>query len=178
MAFDLQEWYDKMHKGNVILAYKGTITADLIGNVLDSVEEKLEDESSKVRRKVYNVLVETLQNLYHHIDNQPELELDSRLAIFVFSKHSDGQYKISTGTFVAKARLKLLKDRLDQLNFLSTTELKSLYKLILNNDEFSEKGGGGLGMIDIARKTGNKFGYQFQNVNEDYYFFNLEVIVN
>ena len=50
--------------------------------------------------------------------------------------------------------------------------------MILNNKEFSEKGGGGLGMIDIARKTGSKYEYNFYPVGEDYIFFELMININ
>ncbi len=180
--FDVHDWYNKMKEGNIILAYKGSISADLITNVLGTVEARLANinEDSKIRKKVYTVMVEALQNLYHHIEEPPECEeeLEAKFAIFIFSKVSAGQYKISTGNFVKNEKIQLLKDRMDQINYLSPDELKVLYKLILNNEEFSDKGGGGLGMIDIARKTGNKLEYKFHTYNSDYHFFCLDVIIN
>jgi hypothetical protein len=56
--------------------------------------------------------------------------------------------------------------------------LKILYKIILNNEEFSQKGGGGLGLIDIARKTGNKLIADFYKCNTDYFFFSLEIVIS
>lgn len=184
MSINLKEWYQKMQAGNVILAYKGSISPELITNVLDKIEEKLENvhENPKLRRKVYNILVEALQNLYHHLVIPPEIENEEevkngKFAIFVFSKQKNNKYKISTGNFIKRENYQMLKDRLDQINYLTSEELKVLYKLILNNNEFSAKGGGGLGIIDIARKSGNKFEYNFVNYNKNYYFFCLDIIV-
>jgi len=182
MSFNLQEWYDNMNNDNVVFSFRGAITAELITDVLSTVEQKLEEinENPKLKKKVYNVLVEALQNLFHHIDIPPDkelLQLDDRFAIFFLSKIDDS-YRITTGNFIKMEKYQILKDRLDQINYLSQDELKSLYKLILNNEEFSDKGGGGLGMIDIARKTGNKLKYTFFDFNKDYNFFSLEVIVN
>lgn len=177
--FDLNTWFTKATKGNVIMTYQGEITAELITNVLSSLEDRLEqtNEDSKVKKKVYNVLVESLQNLYHHIDEAPsDINLDKNFAIFVVSRYGEG-YKINTGNFVRKSRVKMIKDRLDQINYLNKEELKSLYKMILNNEEFSPKGGGGLGMIDIARKSGNKLEYEFINYNQEYSFFSLSVLI-
>ena len=181
MAFDIHDWYKRMTEDEVIFAYKGSITANLITNILETIETRLKviDEEIKIRRKVYNVLVEALQNLYHHIDGPPfnkDGSLNEKFAICVFSR-SANQYKVSTGNFVQSDKIKLLKDRMDQINYLNEDELKSLYRLVLNNKEFSEKGGGGLGMIDIAKRTGNKLEYKFYEYDNNYYFFCLDVII-
>jgi len=52
-----------------------------------------------------------------------------------------------------------------------------MYKFILNHQKLSAKGGGGLGLVDITRKTGNKLEYTFQHYQDDYYFFNLDVFI-
>ncbi len=49
---------------------------------------------------------------------------------------------------------------------------------ILNHQRISSKGGGGLGLVDIARKTGNKLGYTFKKYNDKYSFFYLDILVN
>lgn len=182
MSFNLQDNFHRMNEGDVLLAYKGSITSDLITNVLDVIETKLDDidASAGVRKKVYNVLVESLQNLYHHIDDLPEKmkeEYDSKFAILVVSK-VNGSYRISTGNFVSSAKVKQLKEKIDKINSLSKEELKDMYKFVLNHQKLSEKGGGGLGLIDIAKKTGNKLDYLFQNFNDEYYFFNLDVFIS
>jgi hypothetical protein len=73
MSFDVNEYYSKLNSNDVLIAYKGNVTSELISNVLEVVEARMDDysETSKIRKKVYNVLVESLQNLYHHIDILP-----------------------------------------------------------------------------------------------------------
>ena len=39
----------------------------------------------------------------------------------------------------------------------------------------SDKGGGGLGMIDIARKSGQKLDFDFQQVDEEFSFYSLNI---
>ena len=68
----------------------------------------------------------------------------------------ENEYSIITGNYILSANVEALKSKLDRINLMSKDELKEYYKEILNNDTFSEKGGGGLGMIDIARKSGQK----------------------
>lgn len=182
MGFNIDDYYNELTGDNVLLAYKGSITTDFINNVLDTVEAKLQDfdEESKIRKKVYNVLVESLQNLYHHIDELPDKfkdEYDIKFGILVISKENSA-YKISTGNFIRSEKIKYLKDKIDKINSLSKEELKDMYKFILNHQKLSAKGGGGLGLVDIARKTGNKLNYMFQSFNNEFYFYTLEIFIS
>jgi hypothetical protein len=52
-----------------------------------------------------------------------------------------------------------------------------MYKFILNHQKLSAKGGGGLGLVDIARKSGNKLEYEFFIYDDNYSFFNLTIRV-
>lgn len=171
-----------MNEGDVLLAYKGSITTELITNVLEVIESKLQDinTASVVKKKIYNVLVESLQNLFHHIDDLPEQikdEFDARFGVLVVSKEEDF-YRISTGNFVRSGKVKQLKDKIDKINSLSREELKDMYKFVLNHQKLSAKGGGGLGLIDIAKKTGNKMEYSFLKYNSEFEFFNLNVFIS
>jgi len=172
-----------MNKGEVIVAYKGTIGADIITNTLSLVELKLEDidVQNAVKKKLYNILVESLQNLYHHVDvplnNGKSDDCKSNFGIFILSKLDDA-FRISTGNFIHHDRIPVIKGKIDKINSLSEEELKEFYKFVLNNQKFSEKGGGGLGLIDMARKSGNKLDYKFFKYSDDFEFFNLTVVIN
>lgn len=181
MSFDVNEYYSKLNDGDVLMSFKGNISSELISNVLEVVESKMDEfsESSKTRKKVYNVLVESLQNLYHHIEVLPDemqKEFEDKFGILVVSRHKDG-YKISTGNFIRQDKVDVLRNKIDKINSMGREELKDMYKFILNHQRLSDKGGGGLGLVDIARKTGSKLEYTFERYNDIYYFFNLDVYV-
>jgi len=181
MSFDVNEYYSKLNGGDVLMAFKGDISGERISKVLEVVESGMDDhnEISKVRKKVYNVLVESLQNLYHHIEVLPDAmqgEFGSKFGIIVVSRE-DGKYRISTGNFVNQDKVDVLKNKIDKINSMGKEELKDMYKFILNHQRLSEKGGGGLGLVDIARKTGSDLVYNFEKYDDTYYFFNLDVFV-
>lgn len=176
--FDIDKWYLSEQQGELLFSYKGNISPSLITEILETIENKLgkKQEARKTKKRVYNVLVEALQNLYHHIDTTPaeDLSLGDRFIAFIIGKQED-YYRIVTGNFIKFDKVRLLKDRIDQVNYLSVEERKSLYRLILNNQEFSDKGGGGLGIIDIARRISADLNYNFHKYDEDYAFFTLEI---
>jgi hypothetical protein len=182
MSFNIENYFTDLTKGDVILFYKGNIDSDVINHVLDTVEDKMVEvnEQSKLRKKVYNVLVESLQNLYHHVDRVPEDFEDQsseRYGLLVVKKVNNG-YLITTGNFVRAENIEKLEEKIKRINRSSHEEIKELYKFILNHQRISAKGGGGLGLVDIARKTGNKLDYLFKEFNNNYSFFYLNILVN
>ena len=144
------------------------------------MENKMDNmqEEPKMKKKVYNVLVECLQNLYHHMDDVADAAGDvNRSAIFMIGKLNNA-YTITTGNYILSENVNGLKGRLDEVNALTKEELKEYYKKVLNNGEMSLKGGGGLGMIDIARKTGEKLEYNFLEIDNKVSFFTLNIKIN
>ena len=178
---DVFDLYNNMERNDILLSFKGAITSELLTSVLQIMEEKMEDlnEEPKTKKKVFNVLVECLQNLYHHIDDfevkGTKEEISKRKsAIFMISRHA-GYYNIITGNFIGNDNIEKLRGRIDHINSLQRDELKAYYKSTLNNGEMSSKGGGGLGFIDIAKKSGQKLTYDFIKIDEEYSFFTLIV---
>jgi len=182
MGFDIDNYLPDQSKNNIILFYKGNVDSDVINHVLDTVEDKMVqvNEQAKLRKKVYNVLVESLQNLYHHVDKVPddyEDQTAEKYGLLIVQKVDSG-YRIITGNFVCVDNIEKLEEKIKRINRSSHEEIKELYKFILNHQRISAKGGGGLGLVDIARKTGNKLDYTFKKYNDKYSFFYLDILVD
>lgn len=182
MSFNVENYYKDLLTDDVIFSYKGDISSEVINYILDSVETKTEqdEDPSRVRKKVYNVLVESLQNLYHHVDTVPgdfEDQESERFGMIVVRKNTAG-YHITTCNFITRDKVHKLEEKLDKINESTAEEIKELYKFILHHQKISPKGGGGLGLVDIARKTGNMLDYKFYDYSKDYAFFRLSITIN
>ncbi len=182
MSFNIETYFTDQAKGTQVLYYSGNIDPDVINQVLDTAEEKLAlaKEQPKLRKRVYNVLVESLQNLYHHADKVPgdfPDQTPEKFAIITLIKNQRG-YNIITGNFILSKNIEKLEEKLMRINRSTHEEIKELYKFILNHQRISEKGGGGLGLVDIARKTGNKLEYTFRSYDERYSFFYLDLMID
>lgn len=172
-------YYNRMLKEDTILVYCGAISSDLISSILQMAETKMEaeDESRKVKKKVFNVLVECLQNVYHHMEDSSQTDHEVPAHIdtgLVMIGKSDNDYYVVTGNLIKVENIPMLRKKLKQVNQLDSNGLKQLYRMVLNDPTFSTKGTAGLGILDIARKSGNRIGYRFEQVNENYSFFTLE----
>ncbi|HUX53342.1 MAG TPA: DUF6272 family protein, partial [Williamwhitmania sp.] len=92
--------------------------------------------------------------------------------IFMVSK-GDNEYNVTTGNVIEDTKIDELSRILDKINSLDKEGLKMLYKNQMKEGRLSEKGGAGLGFIDIARKTGRKLEYHFLPIDNDSHFFIL-----
>lgn len=173
---DIFEFYKKMDGDDIMLSFKGSVTSELLTSVLQIIEAKMErlNEPSKIKKKVYNVLVESLQNLYHHMDKN-EHDIKSHSTVIFMIGNNAQAYSIYTGNYIRNENAEKLKVKLEKINSLNPDELKAYYKEVLNNGMMSDKGGGGLGMIDIARKSGQKLNFKFQKVDDDFSFYSLNI---
>jgi len=144
MMLDIYDFYDKMERNNIMLSFKGDITSELLTSILQIMESKLDNlqEEPKIKKKVYNVLVECLQNLYHHMDEvAPDQNEKTRSAIFMIGKKKK-QYTTITGNYFKKETGEGVKKRMEDNNLLLKGKLKEKFKRQLNNRKKSLKGGG------------------------------------
>ena len=182
MGFDVNKLHAEICGNDVFFAYGGDIASGQINTILEKVEGKLVEvsASNKIRKKVLNIMVEGLQNLFHHSDDVPEDLVDAlgnRYGMVVVTGSVD-DFKLTFGNFVSSDKEKFLTEKIEKINSLSEEDLKEMYKFILNYQKLSAKGGGGLGLIDMARKSDQKLAYRFYPYNEKYCFYRLDIFVS
>ena len=169
------EFYKSMKAHEITLVYEGEITHQITKAFTSLTESNMakEDESGAVQRKVFHVMVECLQNISKHADDFVSSDfLFSGRGIFLVSK-GDNEYSVTTGNAVENNRIEELTKMLENINTLGKDELKELYKKQMKEGRLSDKGGAGLGFIDIKRKTGRDLEYHFLPISDDTSFFLL-----
>lgn len=169
--------YDEMISNGFSIAYLGEFSHEVTKMFTAMAESDMErnSEERSVQRKVYHVMVETLQNMNKHSDELRDGNIGN--GFFVIGKKND-IYSVITSNRVAREHKDHLERALTSVNSATPDELKEMYKRQIKGGSISEKGGAGLGLIDIARKTGERLDYQFLQLDEDNFFFILKVEIN
>lgn len=167
-----------MMSQKLILVYQGDFTQETTKSLLAMTERNIDSsgEDSAVKRKVFNVMVESLQNIVKHSYGLRKGTTPNQNAIFLIGREHD-RYTIMSGNPIHKRHVNKLKEYLERINALDKGGLKDLYKQIITQTTLSEKGGAGLGFVDMARKSGEKLGFGFQEISNEYSFFCLKVEV-
>src|SRR5690348_11489033 len=144
-----------MMSQKLILVYQGDFTQETTKSILAMAERNIDSsgEDAAIKRKVFNVMVESLQNIVKHSDELVDGEIHSHAAIFLIGRENN-RYTIMSGNPIRKSNVAGLDGKLQHINSLDKDGLKDLYKEIIKNTTISEKGGAGLGFVDMARKSG------------------------
>ncbi len=162
---------------NLEYIYRGDFDISITDNILGLAEESLHIANHKtvIKKRVYFVLVEGLQNITRH--QQEKLGGESiEPGLFVLQRR-ENSYFVTTGNVIKQEEVANLKEQLDIINTLDKKELKEYSMSCLEGGKLSDKGGAGLGLIEIARKSSGFLSYNFVKLDEDYYYFYLLVEV-
>jgi len=167
-----------LQRNEVSMVYGGEFSQDLIKTLLAFTERKFNDEhlEDNIRRKIFNIMVEMLQNISKNaLDN--EQELCEYSPVFMMGETEDYHFLVSSNK-IANESIPNLKARIDQVNELDSEGLKKLYKEVRIGGTFSNVGGAGIGVIDMARKSENKLDYEFTSIDDKHSMFALLIKVN
>jgi hypothetical protein len=163
-----------MSAHNFMLCYKGYFNQNMIKSILAMTEKKMNnlEEDVIVKKKVFNVLVECLQNI-----SKSSVMIEGKQSLLMIGKVGDN-YEIYSGNIISKSKKSELKQILNSIATFGVDELKRLSKLLMINDTIFTHNSIEVALIDIAKKTGNNIVYQFKEIDETSIFFTLKTIIS
>jgi ACT domain-containing protein len=164
-----------MMKERLMFVYRGVVTNENSASLLMLLEKEMENSEFGFvgRKRLFMFVLESLQNVSRHSDRNHY----SEMSLVVYSK-TDSGYTVTTGNVIETDKINDLKSKLDEINKLDSGEIRNVYRNMLSNAEFSSKGGAGLGLIEMAKKTGNKLDYDFIKLDDKFSYFILSKTVD
>ncbi len=166
---------DMIAQEGLMFAYRGPVTAEnsaLLLTLLDK-EMELSDYAFVGRKRLFIFVLENLQNLTRHaLKSEHDM-----LSLVVYKKTEDG-YTITTGNAIQKEDVVDLNRRLIEINSLDPEQIKEAYREVLQDSSISNKGGAGLGLLEMARKTGNRLDFDFRHLDNEHDYFILSKTVD
>lgn len=177
VAFEI---YQKMMAQKIISAYHGEFTQQVINMLLKQAKWDLEYRKvDKITiKKSYSILVECLENILKHTTQMKQSGSDiskAQIDGIVILGYDEGDFYIMVGNLVDTNSVETLKNRIIRVNSLDKEGLKSLHTEVLVNGSISEKGGAGLGLIEIAMKSRNNIDFEFSQYDEELSFFAMQI---
>lgn len=158
--------------GIILFSLFGEINQEKMESVLKITEKSILDSGSKRRimKRICSVEIECFQNIVKHgavIDNQ-------KSGFIILSKIKD-EFKLYCGNLVHAEEQTLIEEKINLINSLGDNELRKLYIETLCNENFSSKGGAGLGFLTIAKKSERPVEFNLLPINKTHSFFLMEI---
>ena len=166
----IKEYHKKFGDQQVYFEHIGNICQDTTKEFSKKLEDKLTEDGvdTKAIRKIYHAVVESLQNVMRHAHDTESGEpqgSDKSEGSFIISG-SEMKLMVSTCNAVPTESTDKIKEMIDHFNSLDEAQIKEEYKQMVKEARISEKGGAGLGLIDMIKKTKNKLQYHFEKIND------------
>ncbi len=164
------------------LSFAGRVTQDVVDSICKLLERRFEDDwtDSVKRKKVMTVIVEVLQNIYHHSLQGLQSDIDTTDAescLLFLSRQEGDIFRLQAGNFTMNSDGDLMRARIDSLNSMDPDELKQYYRQKLSENEITDKGGAGLGLIEIARKSSEPVIIHIEEVKGKVSFITLDITI-
>mgnify|MGYP007077396775 CR=1 FL=1 len=129
------------------------------------------ESKKKIRSNLAFTIAESFQNIVRHKNTYLGTGDEN---VFGIRGRKDYIHVFSSNLVVEEVK-DILIERIDYINGLDKAGLKEAFMNILEEGELNEKGGAGMGLIEMARRSGNDLQHEFIEVSEGVYSFNLQV---
>ena len=132
-------------------------------------------EGASARNRLSFILVEVYQNIVRHrVPLSGPLAQGAGRSLFVLRDQGTRQ-RVAAMDPLPRAEQVALEAQLVRLKGLSAPQLKELFLDRLRSEERSQRGGAGLGLIEMARRSGHGLVHAFDPLDTDHVRFTLEL---
>ena len=155
--------FNRFKNDNLTFMYSGVVSDSIAHKIIELTQSNIDSAGNFVpfKNKISFLMAECYQNVARHskysVDHTSPLDLKG--AFYVRSVTET--FHIGSVNTIKTENIESIKEKLNQVNSLSAEDLRQLQKQVLRKGKLSERGGAGLGIIEMARRTKEKILYDF-----------------
>lgn len=135
--------------GSVVFAHTGPLEREEMERLvtLSETHSLVSSVGVSTRKRLVNLLVEGLENIRHHTPG------DLAATAFALLVFESGAYRLVFGNAAPQVTVTSLSHRIGILNEMDEADLREYHLKLLANEGRTERGGAGLGLLTMARKS-------------------------
>lgn len=175
--FNFFEYHAQISHEDVILSYKGPLTDVLLSEFSRDIRDKLQQEDSKIGKKVFAIFMELAQNVLYYSKEENLFGNNSDKVGTLVIVHNNGSYRVITGNLVFKKDVPFLQEKCEIINSLDRDALRDYKRYLRNQPSSEESQGAGIGLVQAALTSSNPLEVQIQELTGNHAFFVLSVSV-
>ena len=183
MELSLYDIYRDLKMKKIIFCYSGPIAQSSIEGIGSTLRRNLamDDAGHGTVLSVFSIFIEQVQNVLNYsaerLGTQKDQEQEQRIGVVVIGREENDDYVIYCGNQVYNVDIPRMQDQIELVIKLDKDQLKTLYKERRKMAAPPGNKGAGLGLIEMARKSGQPLEYVFIPIDEMVSFFSIKVVV-
>ncbi|MFN8351182.1 MAG: SiaB family protein kinase [Flavobacteriales bacterium] len=169
--------FDAFRADRAAFLYSGQFHDDHTARLIALGEAAMEGVGARaaVRGRLAFIMVEAYQNIVRHrVPLPPQLEVGQGRSLFILRCGEQAQQVVAMNP-VRRSDVPALREALHRLNGLDADQLKKMFLGGLRNEQSSARRGAGLGLIEMARRSGSDLGYMLRGLGPEHELFILAV---
>lgn len=177
--FDLYEFYSIVKAQKIIFCYSGPVMQEGLEGISQTLRKKLQADEVEfaVEQAIFSIFIEEMQNILNYSAekqtyHENETVVSLSCGIFLIGTNESG-YFLYCGNQILTKDIPYLTEKIEEIRHMSKDDLKVLYRQRRRQPPDPGSKGAGLGLIEIARRSGTAIDYKFTKVSESYSFFSI-----
>ncbi len=175
-GFNFFEYHSQISQENIILSYKGPLTDVLLAEFSRDIRQKLQEENSKVGKKVFAIFMELAQNVLYYSKEINHFGNRDKVGTLVIIQN-ETEYKLITGNLVYKTAVQKLLEKYETISTLDREALREYKRKLRNDPQNEESKGAGIGLVQVALTADNKLEIKIKELVGDMAFYAIFVTV-
>jgi hypothetical protein len=163
-------------KETLVFSHFGDFSQTKVDSTIKLIESSIMEAGDKrqTMRRICSVLIEILQNTSLH----GAKDSNGRMHAYLILSRSKAGYHVFTGNLLLKSDQPRLEKKMNDVVSLDKNALRKLYIETLCNEDFTYKGGAGLGLLTIAKRSIDDIKYQIHSINDHFGYFQMEIMMD
>lgn len=156
----------------VLFAHFGDFNQSKTEQILKIAESFILEQGDKrqAMKRICSVLIEALQNISLHAAHDGSGHM---FAYCIITRGND-YYRLLTGNLILSEDVESLNSKMRELTAMDKNALRKQFIETLCNEEFTFKGGAGLGLLTIAKRAHSTLEYSVRTLSSDFGYFQME----
>lgn len=178
--FSPMPYYHLMRKDGVILSYNGTISQSILTDLgLSLRNQQGATTGGVVGKLLFSTFIELAQNVLLHSEERTYSVTDARELGngIVIVKETPHAFVVISGNVAKKEIAAQLEGRVNHINSLNEEQLREFYREERKKPA-KDQNSGNVGLIDLARKSGNPLRVTVEKLDQEYVFLSIYVTLS
>ncbi len=172
------EFYEYMVQDNVLISYAGQFDSNLLSALASNIENNIKS-NPVIAKKIYKIFIELTHNIsLYSLERIVTEKIPEGVGCgTIILKEFNDYYLLTSANMASKIDIDPIIERCSAINSLSREQLRD-YKRQQRKLPSSRKGGGNIGLIQVALTADNPLDFKHVTLNEGEYFYLVSVKIN